>query len=128
ERRPEALPVLARPFHVDRRGGVRPGEEATVRFPVLATDGGEVLCRYLRYWIEVGQEKAGAPLSTEQSAALDALDKGAADPALGGESLVRRGEILFLNNRWLRHTRPGFEDHAEPGRRRHLVRLWLHRA
>src|SRR5262249_3773246 len=29
-RHPEALEILARPFHVDRRGGVRPGETPTI--------------------------------------------------------------------------------------------------
>src|SRR2546421_312006 len=37
-RRPEALAVLAQPFHVDRRGGLRPGEPPTARFPVLTRD------------------------------------------------------------------------------------------
>src|SRR5262249_32750267 len=32
---PDVLEVLARPFHFDRRGGVRDGEAATARFPVL---------------------------------------------------------------------------------------------
>src|SRR5204862_495906 len=53
---------LRQPFHVDRRGGVLPGEAPTVRFPVLGGDDRDLLVRYLRYWIEVGQEKAGQPL------------------------------------------------------------------
>jgi alpha-ketoglutarate-dependent taurine dioxygenase len=35
------------------------------------------------------------------------------------------GEMLFINNRWLLHNRTAFEDHAEPGRQRHYVRLWV---
>ena len=30
-----------------------------------------------------------------------------------------------INNRWILHNRTAFEDHPEPERRRHLVRLWL---
>ena len=41
---------------------------------------------------------------------------------------LKRGQILFINNRWLFHNRSGFEDHPEPERRRHLVRLWLKRS
>jgi alpha-ketoglutarate-dependent taurine dioxygenase len=35
------------------------------------------------------------------------------------------GEIQFVDNRTLGHSRTEFEYHPEPDRRRHLVRLWL---
>ena len=124
---PDAWATLRRPFHVDRRGGVRPGEEPTARFPVFGGDGPDLLVRYLRYWIEVGHEKAGAPLTAEQVAALDALDRVAADPRLRVEFMLGPGEMLFANNRWLLHNRTAFEDHPDPERRRHYVRLWLRR-
>lgn len=121
----DVLEVLYRPFHVDRRGGVRPGEAPTVQVPVFAWDGRELLCRYLRYWIEVGQEKAGTPLNAEQRRALDVLDETAADPALRAEFALKPGDMYFINNRWLLHNRTGYEDHPELERKRHLVRLWL---
>jgi alpha-ketoglutarate-dependent taurine dioxygenase len=123
----KAWDVLNRPFHVDRRGGVRPGEEPTARVPVFTTRDGELLVRYLRYWIEVGHEKAAAPLTADQVAALDALDRVAAEPKLRVEFMLRPGEMLFANNRWLLHNRTAFEDHPEPDRKRHYVRLWLSR-
>jgi len=122
---PEALATLYRPFHVDRRGGVRPGEAPTARAPVFEQHGRGLVLRYLRYWIHAGHEKAGVPLTAEQRAALDALDRAAADPALRAEFALRAGQIYFTNNRWILHNRTAFEDHAEPARRRHLVRLWL---
>jgi hypothetical protein len=126
-RDPEAVELLRRPFHVDRRGGVRPGEEPTARFPVFGGDG-DLLVRYLRYWIEVGQEKAGQPLTPEQVRALDALDAVAGERQLRVEFALRPGDIFFINNRWLLHNRTAFEDHAEPERRRHYVRLWVRAA
>ncbi len=123
----DAWEVLHRPFHVDRRGGVRPGEAPTARFPVLDKHNGGLLIRYLRYWIEAGHEKAGQPLSAEQVRALDVLDRVAAQPGLRAEFLLRPGELFFINNRWILHNRTGFEDHAEPEQRRHYVRLWLQR-
>ncbi len=125
---PDVLAVLYRPFHVDRRGGVRPGEPPTVQFPILAWDGRSLLCRYLRYWIEVGQEKAGAPLSQQQKDALSAFDRALAEPALRAEFPLQPGDMYFLNNRWILHNRTAFDDHDEPARKRHLVRLWLQRA
>jgi alpha-ketoglutarate-dependent taurine dioxygenase len=123
----DAWEVLHRPFHVDRRGGVRPGEEPTARVPVFAGEGPDLLVRYLRYWIEIGHEKAGVPLTAGQIAALDTLDCVAADPGLRAEFTLQPGEMLFVNNRWILHNRTAFEDHPEPERRRHYLRLWLAR-
>ena len=125
ERHPELLEVLCRPFHVDRRGGVRPGEAPTVQVPVIEARPDGLLFRYLRYWVEAGHQKAGVPLTAEQVQALDALDAELGRPALRAEFDLRPGDMYFLNNRWLLHNRTAFEDHPEPRRRRHLVRLWL---
>lgn len=122
---PEVLPALYRPFHVDRRGGLRPGDAPTVPFPVFSWDGRELLLRYLRYWIEAGHEKVGQPLTAEQHEALDTLDRIAAAPELRAEFALQPGDMYFLNNRWILHNRTAFEDFEEPQRRRHLVRLWL---
>jgi alpha-ketoglutarate-dependent taurine dioxygenase len=124
---PAVIEVLARPFHVDRRGGVRPGEPPTTRQPVLARQGDEILYRYLRTWIEVGHRKAGSPLTGGQVRALDALDGTLRRGDLRVEFLLRPGDMLWVNNRWILHNRTAFEDHAAPARRRHYVRLWLRR-
>jgi alpha-ketoglutarate-dependent taurine dioxygenase len=125
EHHPAALAVLCRPFHVDRRGGVRPGEEPTVQMPVIDRKGRQVVFRYLRYWIEAGHQKAGVPLTPDQVAALDTLDAVMRRREFWAEFSLRRGDMLFLNNRWLLHNRTAFVDHEELDRRRHLVRLWL---
>jgi alpha-ketoglutarate-dependent taurine dioxygenase len=127
ERDPDALAVLCRPFHVDRRGGVRPGEGPTARVPVIERRGTELTYRYLRYWIHAGHEKAGEPLTPAQTRALAALEEALARPELRLEFPLRPGQMLFTNNRWLLHNRTAFQDYPEPERRRHLVRLWLAR-
>jgi alpha-ketoglutarate-dependent taurine dioxygenase len=124
---PDVLAVLARPFHVDRRGGVRPGQGPTALVPVLQRHGPEVLVRYLRYWVQAGHEKAGQPLTAEQVRALDVLDGLLQRRDLIVEFAVQPGQIFLMNNRWLLHNRTAFEDHAEPEKKRHLVRLWLQR-
>jgi alpha-ketoglutarate-dependent taurine dioxygenase len=124
-RRPEVLENLYQPFHIDRRGGVREGETATIQFPVIQSERGELLFRYLRYWIEVGHEKAAQPLTTEQVTALNVLDEFLNRRDLRVEFDLKPGDMYFINNRWILHNRTAFEDHPEPERRRHLVRLWL---
>jgi hypothetical protein len=123
----DVLDTLYRPFHVDRRGGLRPGESATVQAPIFQWDGGDLICRYLRYWIEAGHEKAARPLTAAQKKALDVLDQALENPQLQVEFGLRPGDMLFVNNRWVLHNRGAFEDHPEPERRRHYVRLWLQR-
>ena len=36
-----------------------------------------------------------------------------------------RGDMQFLNNHVAFHTRRGYVDHDDPGRKRHLLRIWL---
>nr|ART89865.1 hypothetical protein [uncultured bacterium] len=40
---------------------------------------------------------------------------------------MQPGEVQFLNNFTTLHARTEFEDHEEVKRRRHMLRLWLHR-
>jgi alpha-ketoglutarate-dependent taurine dioxygenase len=124
-RHPDVLETLYQPFHIDRRGGIRTGEAPTIQFPVIRSDGCELLFRYLRYWIEVGHEKAGQPLTAAQNTALNVLDEVLNRPDLRAEFDLKPGDMYFINNRWILHNRTAFEDHPEVNRRRHLVRLWL---
>jgi alpha-ketoglutarate-dependent taurine dioxygenase len=124
---PEALEVVSQPLHVDRRGGFREGESPTVLRPVIAWHEGELVLRYLRYWIEAGHEKVQQPLTSEQRRALDVLDAVLARPNLRVEFSLKPGDMYFINNRWILHNRTSFVDYPELERRRHLVRLWLRR-
>src|SRR5262249_43934645 len=91
---PDVLAALYQPFHVDRRGGLRPGEDPTILQPVLSWDGHGLICRYLRYWIEAGQEKAGQPLSAFQKRSLDVLDEVLRRPDLQVEFALRPGDMF----------------------------------
>jgi alpha-ketoglutarate-dependent taurine dioxygenase len=124
---PDVLALLQEPYQIDRRGGRQEGEAPTVPFPVIEENGGGLTIRYLRYWIEIGQEKAGVPLTAKQVRALDVLDELLQSPDLRVEFALEPGQIYLINNRWILHNRTRFDDHAEPEKRRHLVRLWLAR-
>jgi alpha-ketoglutarate-dependent taurine dioxygenase len=124
-RPPGLLETLYRPFHLDRRGEVRAGERPTSQTPVFRWDGRGLTARYLHYYIQVGHEKAGEPLTPAQTEALDALEGLLKRPDLRVEFALQPGQMLFTNNRWILHNRTAFEDHPEPERRRHYIRLWL---
>ncbi len=53
------------------------------------------------------------------------MDEFLGDPANRLDLWLEPGQIQLLNNRVIVHGRSAYEDHAEPERRRHLVRLWL---
>ena len=128
DQHPDALAVLTRPFHVDRRGGVRAGEAPTFRTPVIVRENGDLIYRYLRYWIETGHQKAAEPLSADQVQALDRLDEVLARPDLRVEFGLTPGQMFFINNRWILHNRTAFQDHDQAAERRHYVRLWSSQA
>ena len=71
--------LLARLYGDFIRDIVTPGSDrdparvAENRFPVFSYPG-RLCLRYMRYWIERGHDRAGAPLDTEALEALDALD------------------------------------------------------
>jgi len=93
----------------------------------VAWDGNELILRYLRYWIEVGHEKVGQPLTGKQRSALDTLDEALKRPELQVNFSLEPGQMYFINNRWILHNRTAFVDYPELEERRHLVRLWLQR-
>src|SRR5262249_62011986 len=65
------------------------------------------------------------PLTAAQVEALDAFEALANDPALHFFMEFRPGDVQLVCNHSLLHDRTAFEDWPEPGRRRHLLRLWL---
>ena len=115
---------LHRPFWVDRRAELPPGEVPVRRVPVFA-DNGRLVVRYLRFYIVKGQELRGEPLSPDDEAALDALDEMTHRPGVALSMPLDRGDIQLIDNTFLLHSRAAYEDHADPALKRHYVRLWL---
>ncbi|MEE3258356.1 MAG: TauD/TfdA family dioxygenase, partial [Candidatus Latescibacterota bacterium] len=124
---PEVLDALYGDFCFDRRGQCQVGEDPVHRAPIFAWDGRELTMRYLRYYIEVGHERAGVPQNAEQTRALAAVEGLLQRPEFRVEFALEPGQMLFANNHWILHNRTAFEDFAEPELRRHYVRLWLGR-
>ena len=125
-RRPDLARRLFAPFATDRRGEVPPGEKPYFTIPVFNWHAGELSAIYQRQYIDSAQRFADAPrLTDDDVAALDLLDALADDPALHMTMTLERGDMQFVHNHTLLHDRTAFDDHPEPARRRHLLRLWL---
>jgi hypothetical protein len=124
EERPEYLERLYRPYWVDRRAELPPGEPPVLPVPVFERREGLVV-RYVRLYIEKGAEVAGVPLTESDIAPLDYFEEVAGRQGLALQVPLERGDIQFVNNTFLLHSRNAYEDYAEPERKRHYVRVWL---
>ncbi|MBS13770.1 MAG: taurine catabolism dioxygenase TauD [Gemmatimonadetes bacterium] len=126
EEAPEAVDLLYESFLFDRRGQFREGEPELMVAPVFRWDGEELDTRYLHYYITEGH-RSGDPLTSQQEDALEEVVEIVSRPDMRVEFTLEPGQMMFTNNHWILHNRTAFEDHPEPDRRRHCVRLWLKR-
>lgn len=123
---PAVLAALYEPFYYDRRGEQLPGELPYHAIPVFSPNGDGIFSYYLREYIEGAQRFEHTPrLTAAQVAAMDRLDALAKDDRFRLDMAFAPGDIQFLNNHVVLHSRTGFIDYDEPARRRHLLRLWL---
>jgi alpha-ketoglutarate-dependent taurine dioxygenase len=124
ETRPDLLARLYEPFYRDHQSYQAADAAATNFRPVFALNP-EFRTRFNARHIFRGYEKTGRTLDRLGVEAVQAMDAFLADPANRLDFWIERGQIQLLNNRVTVHGRTPFEDHPEPERRRHLVRLWL---
>ena len=124
----DCLQALSRPA---KRDVITPGTIKTTdeirrnEFPIIAFPDGQLHFRYMRYWITTAYEKLHIPLPTGLRVAMDCIDQYLANREHIFARKLCRGEMLFLNNRYLCHSRTAFID--EPGLlpKRTFVRTWI---
>jgi len=127
-RDPRHLQRLYRPFWFDRQREFHDGERPIFAAPVFETAAnadGEVRARFSIHQIRAGYTLKGEPLDEAGAAAAAALLDLFEEDALSVDFALEPGQIQFVHNRAIGHMRTAFDDHPEPERRRHLVRLWL---
>ena len=122
---PERLARLYERFWFDRQREFHPGESPVFAAPVFVGSGAEVKARFSAHQIKSGYALRGEPLDPAGEAALAALLEIFEDEALSVDFDLKPGEMQFVHNRALGHSRTAFVDWPEPERKRHLVRLWL---
>lgn len=127
QRRPDLVAELTRPVYRDRRGEVPEGAKEWYAVPVFnRMPGGGLVTTYVRSAMRKAQRFAEVPrITPELDAACDLFDSLAESPEIHLDMDFRAGDIQFLSNHWIVHSRTAFEDFPEPERRRHLFRLWL---
>lgn len=132
EEHPDVAELLTRPiWYFDRKGEVSQGQEEYTRQPVFyletSPSNPRVYCKWDPYYVRslgrFSEKGEIPPLSAEQQRALEILENTCRRLAL--HMILERGDIQFLSNAHLLHSRTEYVDHAPPTPRRHLLRLWL---
>jgi hypothetical protein len=122
-RYPHHVGLLYNGYNVDWRGEQPAGASPVYREPIYAYVDGKLTCRFSPRFIRTSQEKTGVKLSTVEEEAISAVQEVAEE--LCFEIQFDPGDIQYINNLAILHGRTGYEDYAEPERRRHLLRVWL---
>jgi hypothetical protein len=126
ERRPDLMDVMTGPWYLDRRGENPPHKKPYYIGAFFEHVGERLFCRYNRTYVETGQRFDEVPrLTARQIEALDFIDTLCYDPDLQLEMALEPGDMQFVNNYSVLHSRTTYEDWPEKERRRYLLRLWL---
>jgi hypothetical protein len=124
--RPDLLEVLHEPFCWSWQEQQPPGEGAWYRQPIYTECAGRFSSYYIRTHITSAQRYPEVPrLTPQQLEAMDLVDALANSEEFHFATMFQPGDVQFLNNHVILHSRTAFEDHEEADRRRHLLRIWL---
>ncbi|MDB6001565.1 MAG: Taurine catabolism dioxygenase TauD, TfdA family [Rhizobacter sp.] len=124
--RPDLAEVLYGPFYADVRGEEPAGRKPYYVEPRYAVFDGKFYAQHGPTYIKSAQRFPEVPrLTPQQLEAMALIDTLAASDEFRLDMGFRQGDVQFLNNHLVLHSRTGFEDFAEPDRKRHLLRLWL---
>ena len=122
-RRPDLVDRLYEPFMMDTKG------EGGVRYlPVrpCCFDSGVLRTFYHTDYFRSAAGPDGEPILTpEDRSLLDLYNAIAETPGMYLDMDLEPGDVQLLSNHSVMHARTDFEDHPEPERRRHLLRLWI---
>jgi hypothetical protein len=124
--RPDLLELLYGDWYADIRGEQPPGRKPYYVEPRYAIHNGRFYAQHGPTYIKSAQRFEEVPrLSPAQLEALELVTQLASDDRFRLDMDFRLGDIQFLNNHLILHSRTDFVDYDEPERKRHLLRLWL---
>ncbi|MBS2011591.1 MAG: TauD/TfdA family dioxygenase [Deltaproteobacteria bacterium] len=127
--RPDLYPVLFQdfPWHYQEAGMPalwfgRP----ICTIPSRSKEGARLNTFFIPWYIRRSQELPDAPrLCEAQREVIALVEQLANDPRFYVDMTFEPGDVQWLKNAAILHKRTAYEDHEEPDRRRHLLRLWM---
>ncbi|WP_418319398.1 TauD/TfdA family dioxygenase [Piscinibacter sakaiensis] len=128
--RPDLLDALYQPFPMSWKGQEGPGEQGWYLQPMFSREQGKLSSRFIPqhvigYSVDAALFPEAPPLQPRQREAIEAVQALANSPRFYGEMMFEPGDMQFMNNHVMYHSRTEFEDHDDADRKRHLIRLWL---
>ena len=124
--RPDLLHVLHQPFGWSWQEQQPPGDAPWYAQPIYSERDGRFSSYYIRTHITSAQRYDDVPrLTPLQLEAMDRIDTLAASDEFNFSTMFQPGDLQFLNNHVILHSRTAFEDHDDVDQRRHLLRIWL---
>ena len=126
-RRPDLAAALAMPLHYTRWGEIPAGRQRYSEVPVFSPCAGRMIgFLNTRMTIMKAQAFPEVPrITPQQVEALDFLDDLEHDSEIHLDMMFEPGDMQFVCNHFILHSRTAYEDWPEPEKRRHLLRLWL---
>ncbi len=124
KRAPHLVAALAEPIYRDRRGEVPEGADPWYQLPVFNYHQGYLTTSWQGGYIRSAQRFDELPRhSPELIEALDMFQGLTNELCFAMD--FQPGDIQFLHNHVMVHSRTEYIDFPEPERMRHLLRLWL---
>jgi|TARA_Y100000588_G_scaffold350969_1_gene402436 hypothetical protein len=124
KRRPDLARIAAEPYYRDRRDEVPPGMQPYYKLPIFNFYQGYFSANVEPTYIgSANRFKECGEMSPAQKEALELSQSLARDMRF--DQGFSRGDMQFVNNHVIFHSRRSYVDHADPDRKRHLLRVWL---
>ena len=127
KRRPDLVARLFDAFPTDRRGEIPEGMKPWFDMPVFHWHEGRLSGSFTSEYIASAQRNfpEAKRLTPAHEEALELLSEIVNDPRVHLAMTFNPGDMQFLHNHQIFHSRSDFENWPEPQRHRHLLRLWL---
>ena len=124
--RPDLAEVACSKFFFSRNQEQAPDELPYYGQPLFDFENGNLFAKWNRNRIRTGQALDGVPkLSLEQRECTDILDEILLRPNVMFSMWLEPGDLQFINNHVMLHSRTAFDDFKELNRKRLLYRLWI---
>jgi hypothetical protein len=125
-RRPDLVERLYEPFLLDVRNEDASGRLRHLPIPPCRYASGRLRTFYHSDYFRSVVRHSDVPAFTDaERELLDLYEEIASQPDFYLDMQFAPGDIQWLSNHTILHARTAYEDHPEPERKRHLLRLWL---
>ncbi len=125
-RRPDLVETLYAPMYIDLRGEEPTGMKPYFPQPMFCNHKGRLFGRTGSKYAESAQRYAEVPrMTAQQFEAMEYIEALAQSDEFRFDMVFQPGDVQLLNNHVIFHSRRRYEDHPEPARWRHLVRMLM---